>query len=72
MFGLQTTRSIPLGAVTTLRVVNIVERVIDAARSWYSARATAVALAELSDSQLSDIGLHRGDIPDVAEALARR
>jgi uncharacterized protein YjiS (DUF1127 family) len=66
------TRSVPLGAVATFRVVTLVERLADAVAAWRGARATETALSELSDRQLADIGLHRGDIVEVAEALARR
>lgn len=72
MTTLETNRSTPLGAVTTLRIVSFVERGIHAFVAWRSARATAKALTALSDKQLRDIGLHRGDIVDVADALARR
>lgn len=69
---IEPTRSVPLGAITTLRVVSFFERGYDAFVSWRTARATASALSELSDKQLRDIGLTRGDILDVAEALAQR
>ena len=72
MTTLETTRSAPLGSVTTLRIVSFVERVLHAVSAWRSARATEKALAGLTDKQLRDIGLNRGDIVDVAEALARR
>jgi uncharacterized protein YjiS (DUF1127 family) len=68
----ETNRSVPLGSVTTLRVVSFFERAVDAVASWRKSRATASALSELSDKQLADIGLMRGDISDVADALARR
>jgi uncharacterized protein YjiS (DUF1127 family) len=67
----ETNRSVPLGAVTTLRVVQMAERAIESFRAWRTARATEEALAELSDSQLADIGIHRGEIADVAQQLAR-
>lgn len=66
------TRAIPLGAVSTLRLVSFVERAIDGFAAWRSARATAEALNELSDKQLADIGLSRGEIVEVAETLAAR
>lgn len=72
MTTIETTRSVPLGSVTTFRIVSFVERAIHAFFAWRSARATAKALAELTDKQLRDIGLNRGDILDVADALARR
>ncbi|MBP6999956.1 DUF1127 domain-containing protein [Amaricoccus sp.] len=65
-------RATPLGSVSAFRVVSIFERAIDAVVAWRQTTATARALSQLSDQQLADIGLHRGDIADVADALARR
>ena len=67
-----TNRSVPLGAITTFRTVSLLERALDAARAWRRAHGTRSALLALSNDQLADIGLHRGEIPDIAEALARR
>lgn len=68
----ETTRPVPLGSVSTLRVVNLFERAYDAFTTWRDARATRSALAKLSDTQLADIGLRRTHIAAVAEDLARR
>jgi uncharacterized protein YjiS (DUF1127 family) len=65
-------RQVPLGSITTFRVVSVFERAADAFVSWRNARANAKVLRSLSDRQLDDIGLHRGDIGEVAEQLARR
>jgi uncharacterized protein YjiS (DUF1127 family) len=65
-------RAVPLGAVTTFHVVAFFERAWNASRAWRNARATEQALAELSDAELRDIGLHRGEIAAVAERLAQR
>lgn len=70
-FETDTARPVPLGAVTTFRLVSIFVRALDGLASWRNARATDKALRELSDRQLSDIGLHRGEIAEVAEDLAR-
>ena len=51
------TRSVPLGAVTTFRLVNGFEEVKDTIISWNDARQTRNALAKLSAYQLADIGL---------------
>jgi uncharacterized protein YjiS (DUF1127 family) len=67
-----TPRPLPLGTLTTHRAVSAVEALIATFRTWRAARATENALRDLSDAQLSDIGLHRGAIHDVAGALARR
>ena len=68
----ETNRTIPLGAVTTFRVVSSVERAVERFSKWRSARATAVALSELSNAQLADIGVLRGEIEYVADRIARR
>lgn len=62
----------PMGAITAFRVVTLFERSIDAFTAWRRSRKTASVLSDLSDKQLADIGLIRGDITDVANALAHR
>lgn len=62
----------PMGAVTAFRVVTLFERAVDGFTAWRRARATAKLLADLSDKQLADIGVVRGQITDVADALAGR
>jgi uncharacterized protein YjiS (DUF1127 family) len=66
------TRSTPLGSVSAFRFVSLFESAVDAVAAWRNARATANALDDLTDRQLADIGLHRGDIAEVAETLAQR
>lgn len=66
-----TIRPIPLGTITIFRIVSGLERVLDAIAAWRNARATEKTLLHLSDEQLSDIGLSRGEITVVAEDLAR-
>lgn len=41
-------------------------------RAWNRARLTAKQLSELSDRQLVDIGVVRGDISELAQEVARR
>src|SRR5581483_10016646 len=41
-------------------------------RAWNRARLTARQLAELSDRQLTDIGVVRGDIDELAYEVARK
>jgi len=43
-----------------------VSRLVEAVISWNDRRATRKALAQLSDRELDDIGLNRGDIDRVA------
>jgi uncharacterized protein YjiS (DUF1127 family) len=64
-------RPVPLGAVAIFRVVDGLERLGARVRAWRNARGTEAALRDLSDRQLADIGLHRGDIAALAERLAR-
>ncbi len=65
------TRPVPMGAITTFRLVSLVERAVEAVVAWRNARLTEKALLKLSDKQLADVGLHRGEITEVAEELAR-
>lgn len=45
--------------------------VLAAVAAWNDARRTRAALDRLSDHELADIGLTRGEIEDVAQRLAR-
>lgn len=67
-----TPRPLPLGTITTHRAVSAVERLLIRLGGWRLARQTEAVLRNLSDAQLSDIGLTRGEIADFADALARR
>ena len=60
------------GSVTTFRIVSAVERLYNRLVAWRKARLTETVLRGLSDAQLADIGLHRGEIPEVAGTLAGR
>ncbi len=64
-------RPVPMGAVAIFNVISGFERTVGRLFAWRNARATESALLKLSDSQLADIGLHRGEILEVAEDLAR-
>jgi len=64
--------SVPLGAVSAFGVTSLVERAVASVRAWILARSTTKALEKLSDRELEDIGLIRGDIADLAERLAAR
>lgn len=72
MSAYQSSRPVPLSAIATLRIVTAIERIVGGLQGWRSRRATHTALSGLTDRQLADIGLHRGDIAVVAEELARR
>ena len=54
------------------RIAATLTSVVSAAIAWNDARATRNALARLSDRELDDIGLNRGDIDLVAEGRLPR
>ena len=72
MFVSQSPAPTPFGAITTLRVVSLAERTFHAAADFRRRHRTKMALASLTDGQLADIGLHRGQIEGVANGLIRR
>lgn len=62
MAAVETTRPAPYGAITTFRAINAVTNVFGAFAAWNDARVTRNSLNKLSDRELDDIGLCRGDI----------
>lgn len=62
MAAYETTRTAPFGAITTYRAIQAVSNVVAAFSAWNDARVTRNALGKLSDRELDDIGLCRGDI----------
>ena len=62
MAAYETTRTAPFGAITTYRFIQFVGKVFTAVSDWNDARVTRSALEKLSDRELDDIGLCRGDI----------
>lgn len=66
MAHIATTPDLPLGAVTVHRAVAFVSNVSARIREWNERRRTVVVLSRLSDAQLDDIGLTRGDIDRMA------
>jgi uncharacterized protein YjiS (DUF1127 family) len=68
----ETIRPLPNGSVTTFRIVSAFEGLYGRFSVWRRARQTETALRELSDAQLSDIGLHRGEITAISGMLAGR
>ena len=66
-----TTRA-PVGATRfTGRLSATFSTLVATLIAWNEARATRNALSRLSDQELDDIGLTRGDIEDVAVRLSR-
>lgn len=68
MAVLDTTRPASGTSVTFGRIGAVIANVIGAVASWNDARITRNALAALTDRELDDIGLVRGDIDLVAES----
>ena len=62
MAAVETTRPAPYGAITTYRAINALSNVTLAFQAGNDARVTRKALNKLSDRELDDIGLCRGDI----------
>ena len=62
MAAYETTRTAPFGAITTYRFIQFVSTLFAAVSEWNDARVTRAALEKLSDRELDDIGLCRGDI----------
>ena len=66
MAATNTIRTAPLGAVTTYRFVQFVSNGFNTVSAWNDRRQTRNALGKLSDRELDDIGLCRGDIDNVS------
>ena len=64
MVAIDTTRS--AAPAITGRIIAAIFNVFAAISAWNDARATTAALSKLSDRELDDIGLCRGDIYRVA------
>lgn len=62
MAATHASRPAPFGAISIYRLVNSVGSFGDKFAVWNDARLTRKALGRLSDRELDDIGLCRGDI----------
>lgn len=62
MAAILTSRAAPFGAISVFRFVQSVSNVAGTFTTWNSARVTRNALSKLSNRELDDIGLCRGDI----------
>ncbi len=56
------TRPAPFGAIATFNFVTFFENAVKSVSDWNTNRKTANILAQLSDRELADIGLSRGDL----------
>ncbi len=62
MAAFETSRRAPLGAAPTYHFFQFVGSALVSVKNWNDARVTRKALSSLSDRELDDIGLCRGDI----------
>jgi uncharacterized protein YjiS (DUF1127 family) len=60
--AIMTNRSVGAGSGATRVLADVVGRIA----AWNDARVTRKALSKLSDRELDDLGLTRGDIDDIA------
>jgi uncharacterized protein YjiS (DUF1127 family) len=59
------TRTAPFGAITTLNLINMFEGAVKSVSDWNAKRKTHNILSSLTDRELADIGLSRGDLHDM-------
>ncbi|MEO0911506.1 MAG: DUF1127 domain-containing protein [Pseudomonadota bacterium] len=71
MAMIESPRTAPFGAISVYRAVSAVDALYTAFRNWAIARQTEKTLRALTDRELDDIGLSRGTIGDLADAMAR-
>lgn len=62
MAAYETSRTAPFGAIAIFRFVQYLNDKVATFAAWNDARVTRKALTKLSDRELDDIGLCRGDI----------
>ena len=62
MAAYDTSRPAPFGAISIFRAVLNISGLMGAVTLWNDARLTRKALSKLTDRELDDIGLCRGDI----------
>ncbi|NEY90988.1 DUF1127 domain-containing protein [Tabrizicola oligotrophica] len=65
MAAYETSRAAPFGAIAIFRFVQSLNDKTAALAAWNDARVTRKALGKLSDRELEDIGLCRGDIETI-------
>lgn len=61
----ETSRTAPFGAITVFRLVQSISNAAALFQVWNSGRATRKALSRLTNRELDDIGLCRGDIDQI-------
>lgn len=71
MTTINTTKIPPFGAITTYRVIHLIEGVANSFSSWNSNRKTYNELRALSSRELDDIGVSRADVENFNSGLFR-
>jgi uncharacterized protein YjiS (DUF1127 family) len=62
MAAYESSRAAPFGAISIFRAVQSVSDLFSSLSAWNDGRVTRKALGKLSDRELDDIGLCRGDV----------
>ena len=62
MAAYEASHAAPFGAITVYRMVQSVTHAAGSLKAWNAGRVTRSALHRLSNRELDDIGLCRGDI----------
>ncbi|MGV8951140.1 MAG: DUF1127 domain-containing protein [Cypionkella sp.] len=62
MAAYESSRAAPFGAISIFRAIQSISGTFNALASWNDGRLTRNALGKLSDRELDDIGLCRGDV----------
>ncbi|MFV0490794.1 MAG: DUF1127 domain-containing protein [Pseudorhodobacter sp.] len=70
MAAYETSRPAPFGASHTHRFLSIFGGAFERLAKWNDTRVTRNALSKLSDRELDDIGLCRGDINRIGQTAA--
>lgn len=65
MAAYETSRPAPFGAISIFRTIQGFSSIFATIAAWNDARATRKALSKLTDRELDDIGLCRGDIESI-------
>ena len=67
MTAFDTTRTAYGSSAAVYQIVSFIGRIVASVVAWNDTRVTRNALSGLSDRELEDIGLIRGDIDSVAQ-----
>ena len=71
MASFDNSRTMVDGHIIVERLGNIFSRIAGAVIAWNDARVTRNALSRLSDHELNDFGLTRGNIDAISKSSAR-